>query len=85
VLYHHILHPATGKPARGLRSLTVVGGETGLDSDILSTALFVMGVDRAEAYAREHGLGLFIVDDEGRTRIVPGPEGVAFSIEEYSE
>ena len=33
-----------------------------------------MGIEGAEAYAREHGLGLFIVDDEGRTRIVPGPE-----------
>ena len=82
VLYHHILDPATGEPARAIRSLTVVGGESGLDSDILSTALFVMGIDRAEAYAREHGLGLFIVDEAGRTRIVPGPKGAPFSIEE---
>jgi thiamine biosynthesis lipoprotein len=80
VRYHHILDPATGKPAREMRSLTVVGAATGIDSDILSTALFVMGVPRAEAYAREQGLGLFIVDAEGRTRIVPGPEGAAWKI-----
>lgn len=73
VRYHHILDPATGMPARGLRSLTVVGAEYGLDSDILSTALFVMGPDKATAYAEEHGLGLVLVDDEGRVRIVPGP------------
>jgi thiamine biosynthesis lipoprotein len=80
VRYHHILDPATGKPARDMRSLTVVGAATGIDSDILSTALFVMGVPRAEAYAREHGLGLFIVDAEGRTRVVPGPEGAPWEI-----
>jgi thiamine biosynthesis lipoprotein len=80
VRYHHILDPATGKPAREMRSLTVVGAATGIDSDILSTALFVMGVPRAEAYAREHGLGLFIVDAAGRTRIVPGPEGAPWKI-----
>ncbi len=80
VRYHHILDPSTGRPARGLRSLTVVGTVPGLDSDILSTALFVMGADSAAAYAEEHGLGLVIVDDEGRTLLVPGPEGRTWEI-----
>jgi len=80
VRYHHILDPATGLPARGLRSLTVVGDISGLDSDILSTALFVAGPDAAIAYAEEHGLGLVLVDDEGRTRIVPGPQGAPWNI-----
>jgi thiamine biosynthesis lipoprotein len=71
--YHHILHPDTGLPARGTRSLTVVGTDTGLDSDILSTALFVMGPDPAMAYAEERGLGLYVIDSEGRTQIAPGP------------
>lgn len=80
VRYHHILDPATGLPARGLRSLTVVGDIPGLDSDILSTALFVAGADAATAYAEQNGLGLVLVDDEGRTRIVPGPEGASWSV-----
>ncbi|MBE0416178.1 MAG: FAD:protein FMN transferase [Coriobacteriia bacterium] len=82
VRYHHILDPATGLPARGLRSLTVVGDIPGLDSDILSTALFVAGPDAAVAYAEEYGLGLVLVDDGGRTRIVPGPEGASWRIAE---
>ena len=78
--YHHILDPADGQPARGLRSLTVVGTHSGLESDILSTALFVMGPEKAIAYAEEHGLGLYLVDDEGRTHIVSGPEGRSWEI-----
>ncbi len=78
--YHHILDPDTGKPARGLQSLTVVGAGTGLDSDILSTALFVMGVDKATTYAEDNGLGLVVVDDEGRVHVVPGPEDRTWEI-----
>ena len=81
VRYHHILDPTTGLPARGLRSLTVVGDIPALYSDILSTALFVAGPDAAIAYAEEYRLGLVIVDEEGRTRIVPGPEGASWRVD----
>ncbi len=80
VRYHHLLDPKTGLPASGLRSLTVVGTIPGLDSDILSTALFVAGLEEASAYAERHSLGLVMVDEEGRTHIVPGPETASWRI-----
>jgi thiamine biosynthesis lipoprotein len=43
--YHHILQPATGEPASGIRSATVVGPDAVI-TDALSTSVFVMGVDR---------------------------------------
>ena len=47
VRHHHLLDPATGRPAEsGLASATVVGPD-GARCDALSTALFVMGLDRA--------------------------------------
>lgn len=75
--YHHIIDPNTGEPARGLRSLTVLGKMSALDSDILSTALFVAGRKAAEDYARERDLGLVTVDDEGRVRLIQPGDGSA--------
>jgi len=42
---HHILDPKTGKSAAKLSSVTVLG-EKGLDTDPLSTSVFVLGVEK---------------------------------------
>jgi FAD:protein FMN transferase len=43
--YHHILQPATGEPANGVHSVTIVGPDAVI-TDALSTSVFIMGVDQ---------------------------------------
>ena len=45
VRYHHILDPATGRPARRAVAVTVVAS-TATDADALATGLFVLGPER---------------------------------------
>ena len=65
--YCHIIDPADGCPAdNGLSSVTVIG-KNGARCDALSTALFVMGPEKAAAYWRkEHSFGMILVTDDGR-------------------
>lgn len=81
-IYWHILDPSTGRPAdSGLESVTIIG-EEGRLCDALSTSLFVMGAEGAEAYWRENGgFDMLLVTDQQEIILT---EGIAdrFSLNE---
>lgn len=65
VRYHHILDPATGQPARGCRSVTVLA-PTAAEADACATAAFVLGPEKGIAFLRERsGVRGLIVDAAG--------------------
>lgn len=51
VRYHHILDPATGQPARGCQSVTVLA-PTATEADACATAAFVLGPRKGLAFLR---------------------------------
>jgi thiamine biosynthesis lipoprotein len=64
--YHHILVPGTGKSAREVRSVTILGPDA-TTTDGLSTTVFVLGVRRGlELVERLPGIEAVIVDADGR-------------------
>ena len=90
--YHHIIDPATGFPAdSGLLSVTVVApanGDTdgtqpgnGTMCDAFSTALFVMGEEKALDFWRsgDYAFDLVLVTGDGRVVVT---EGLADSFEQ---
>ena len=65
--YWHILDPSDGFPAdNGLVSVTVIG-DSGLECDALSTALFVLGDGKAQDYwDANQGFDMILVTDDKR-------------------
>ncbi len=73
--YHHILDPATGEPARGTRSATVVSNLAVL-ADALSTGVFILGPDAGMALIeRLPDVEGVIVSDRNEVLISSGLRG----------
>ena len=72
-VYSHIINPQTGVPvSNGIESVTIIA-DNGMRSDGLSTALFVMGLEKAQAYHRAHGgFDYVILTDDGKAHVTPG-------------
>lgn len=75
VTYHHILDPDTGYPAQtGLLSVTVVGENAAL-ADAWSTALFVLGEDKAlELWKSRDDFDCILCCSDGRVLVTEGLE-----------
>ena len=70
VKYHHIIDPETAYPAdSGVKSCTVYSG-SGLISDALSTAFFVMGADKAKEFYDKYDIAEYIITLTDGTVIV---------------
>ncbi len=73
--YHHLLDPRTGMPARGAVSVTVLCAHA-WRADALATALFVMGPERAIAFAaRTKGLEALVIDENLEVHTTEGLRG----------
>ncbi|MGH1486805.1 MAG: FAD:protein FMN transferase [Cellvibrionaceae bacterium] len=69
---HHIINPRSGASAKGVASVTILG-ENGLDTDPLSTSVFVMGVEKGLALIdRLSGLDAIIIDSQGKVHYSKG-------------
>ncbi len=63
--YSHEIDPATREPVRGsLASVSVVAKDCAW-ADAMATALFVMGAERAYAFAAERGIAAFFIERAG--------------------
>lgn len=73
ITYWHIIDPKTGHPAEsGLVSVTVAA-RSGVLADALSTALFVMGREKAEDFWRaRRDFEFILIGEDGTVTVTPG-------------
>ena len=85
VTYHHIIDPATGKPVQNdLVSVTIISRD-GTYADGMSTALFVLGKERAVSYWKAHReqFDFVLLEESGKMYVSEGIEKDFTSEHEY--
>ena len=75
IRYHHIIDPKTGLPARGLISVTVIA-PAAQTADALSTACFVLGLERGMALIEgDKNLEAIMVTEDEQVHVSSGLDG----------
>jgi thiamine biosynthesis lipoprotein len=76
VRYHHIIDPKTGDSARSVRSVTILGPNA-IDTDALSTSVFVMGPTKGlQLLELLQGIEGIIVDKQGNLLFSSGLQNI---------
>lgn len=65
IRYHHIIDPVTKNPANYMKSVTVIGSDSGM-CDALSTVLFLMDVESGKEFIKDYDVDViwFTNDDQ---------------------
>ena len=91
VRYHHIMDPSTGYPAEsGVTGVTVVC-DSGLEADALSTACFVLGVEKGTQLLKAYGADGLFVDEDHHVYLTEGMKerfsllADSYSVEDIAE
>jgi thiamine biosynthesis lipoprotein len=69
--YHHIIDPRSGKPARGVISVTLIG-DRGAVIDPLTKVLFILGPREGLRLVKKLGAEAIIVDEQGKAYMTSG-------------
>lgn len=69
--YHHIIDPRTGKPSKGVVSVTLIG-DRGAVIDPLSKVPFILGPEEGMKIVRKFGAEAIIVDGQGKVFMTDG-------------
>lgn len=85
-MYHHIIDPKTGYPVQnGTFSATVIC-DSGTKADALSTALFVMGIEKAKKlYQNSSDFEFVILDDNNNVYVTSGLKDKFSLTEQYKK
>ncbi|MDQ2087124.1 FAD:protein FMN transferase [Herbivorax sp. ANBcel31] len=85
--YHHIFNPYTGYPADSNLMSTSITGRSSIDADVLSTALFVLGIDEGfDMIEKINGIDGIAVTKDRHVYITEGIRNkVDIVKEEYKE
>jgi thiamine biosynthesis lipoprotein len=71
-LYHDVIDPRSGRPARGLQAVTVMHDGSAAVADAAATALMVAGLDGWHALAERLELRyVLLIDDSGTLHMTP--------------